>query len=175
MRSQAGSNGHSHSQSGLTLAEIVVSVLILVPVMVLVLTVFMTSVRSVTDSWDTTKSTAIAQRLIDKIRSMRWDENTPAGGGPISLSSASALLGPDGGEPAPADFDDVDDWDNFNLPDPLPANVRYGRQVNVAYVNLSSSGMMTPSSTPTDYKKVDVRVTNGAGKVTTFSLLLTNI
>ncbi|MBL0059865.1 MAG: type II secretion system protein [Elusimicrobia bacterium] len=165
MRSRATSKGRSFSQSGFTLAEIVVSVIILVPVMILILSVFMTSIRSVTDSWDVTKSTAVAQRLIDKIRSMRWDEN---------LSSASSVLGPDSGESGPGDFDDVDDWNNFSLPDSLASSVRYGRHVDVDYVTLNASGQVVSSTAPTNCKRVTVRVTNVVGKVTVLSVLIVN-
>ena len=172
MRSRATSKGRSFSQSGFTLAEIVVSVIILVPVMILILSVFMTSIRSVTDSWDVTKSTAVAQRLIDKIRSMRWDENS-TGAGAILLTSASPL-GPDGGEMVPGDFDDVDDWNNFSLPDSLASSVRYGRHVDVDYVTLNASGQVVSSAGPTNCKRVTVRVTNVVGKVTVLSVLIVN-
>lgn len=176
MRSRATSKGRSFSQSGFTLAEIVVSVIILVPVMILILSVFMTSIRSVTDSWDVTKSTAVAQRLIDKIRSMRWDENSFVGGGPLSLSLASSVsvLGPNSGESGPGDFDDVDDWNNFSLPDSLASSVRYGRQVDVDYVTLNASGQVVSSAGPTNCKRVTVRVTNVVGKVTVLSVLIVN-
>lgn len=146
--------------SGVTLTEVVIAVLIVTPLMLLLLSVFFRSVRDVTEAWEETEAIAVAQRFMDRIRTARWDQTTPEGGG-ITLTPSPVL-----GLESTA-FDDVDDWNGFSGADPIPEYARYNRAVVVQYVNLSGSNFNVATTT-TSYKRVTIRVNRGSGK--TFSM-----
>lgn len=153
--------------------EVVISVLIIVPILVMVLSVFLKNVQGVTEAWEETRAAAVGQRLMDNIRRLKWDELTPNGGGKILTAVAS--LGMDSGESVPSDFDDIDDWSDFNAPDPWPAYARYGRSVRVQFVSINIvTGEVTVSGVKTDTKRVAITVTGPNGKTVVFSSLFTN-
>lgn len=150
--------------SGVTLTEVVIAVLIVTPLMLLLMNVFFRSVRDVTETWEETESVSVAQRLMDRIRTARWDETTPLVGG--LAVSRSPVLGLEG-----STFNDIDDWNGFSGADPFPAYARYNRQVTVAYVDVSAGGTVTLVGGPTAYKQVTIRVVRGTGK----AVILTKI
>lgn len=158
---------------GVTLTELLMAILIMTPVIVLVLGVFMKNLRGVTESWEETKATTAAQRLMDKIRPMRWDETTGLDGTVPSLAAASILTE----EPAspPSGFDDIDDWNGFDDPDPLPTFASFERRVTVTFVNVDFvTGNIAVSGTPTNFKQVTVEVTYLAGKKVVLSSVFPN-
>jgi MSHA pilin protein MshD len=157
------------SQSGLSLMEVVVSVMIMVPVLVMVLSAFFRNVTSVTEAWEETRSVAVAQRLMDKIRVMRWDETAPIGG----TTTVRSALGPDG-ETSSDQFDDIDDWNGFSGPDPIPAYSRYTRTVRVDYIVQPITGTAAVSVTDTDIKRVSITVIGPVGKPVVISGLFYN-
>lgn len=156
-------------ERGLSLLEVVVAVFIITPILIFLLKLFLQNVRGVTESWDETKAISSTQRLMDQIRTMKWDELTSVGS-TIPTASASFPLGPDAGESL-SDYDDVDDWNGFN-PDPVTAE--YRRFVIVDYVDVDAAGKVTLATGRSDFKRVTVQVTNRGGRPFVLSVIFTN-
>ncbi len=153
--------------------EVVISVFIMVPVLVMVLSVFLGIVRGATEAWEETRAVAAGQRLMDNIRRMKWDELTPNTGGMISTSDAN--IGLDPSESVPDNCDDIDDWNGFSAPDPLPAYARYNRSVRVQFVTIDSvDHEVIVSGVKTNFKRVIVTVTGLNGKPVVISSVFTN-
>lgn len=147
------------SEEGLSLVEVLISVFFITPVLLLLTNVFLQNVRGVTESWDETKAISSAQRLMDQIRSMKWDELTVYGS---TIATPSATINREEGSGDP--WDDIDDWHGFNVPDPIYAG--YGRLVTVEFVDvdLLTGAVSTSTSLPTDFKRVTARITNPSGR-----------
>lgn len=158
------------TENGLSLAEVLIAVFIITPVLIFLLKVFLQNVRGVTESWDETKAITSAQRLMDHIRTMKWDDITVFGS-TISTTDASSPLGPEAGETAVVDYDDVDDWNGY-APDATTAE--YRRSVQVQYVNVDAAGNVTLAAGRTDFKRVTVQVTNRGGRPFVLSVIFTN-
>lgn len=169
LRTRIGKRIRNPSENGLSLAEIILAVFIITPVLVLLLNVFLRNVRGVTESWDETKAISSAQRLMDQIRTMKWDEFTVFGS-TIATASAHILLEEGSSEPR----DDIDDWNGFSGPD--PTFPEYTDRVTVEFVDVDiGTGLVTAAATPpTDFKRVTVQVTNRGGKPFVISVIFTN-
>jgi hypothetical protein len=170
LRTPLGRRLRSRPEDGLSLAEVLIAVFIITPVLIFLLKIFLQNVRGVTESWDETKAISLGQRLIDQIRSEKWDELTVFGS-TIATTAATLPLGPEGGETSIASYDDVDDWDGFN---PDAATAEFRRTVRVEYVNVDGAGNVTVSAGRSDFKRVTVNVTNRGGRPLVLSVILTN-
>lgn len=155
-------------KAGVTLTEVMIGVLIMVPLLLMLLGVFLRSVRGTVETWDETKAVASAQRMMDQIRTARWDEATPPAGGFISVGSST--LGPE----STMDFNDVDDWNGFSGTDPLSGYGQFNRSVTVQYVNVGNTGNVTVVSAPTNFKRVTVQVTRRDGGPITITRIIAN-
>lgn len=157
---------------GLSMVELVISVLIMIPILLGILSLYFKNVKGVTESWEETRGTAVGQRLMGHIQRLRWDELTVVGG---TIPVASATLGADPGEVTTADFDDVDDWDGYSAPDPLPGHNRFLRQVEVVFVTVNlATGAIVPTTIPTDYKRVTVKVITPSLKTISLASVYSN-
>jgi type II secretory pathway pseudopilin PulG len=151
-------------EQGLSLIEVLIAVFFITPILIFLLKVFLQNVRGVTESWDESKAISSAQRLMDQIRSKKWDNLTVFGS---TIATINASIGSDG-------FDDIDDWDSVLLP-PDPLFPEYTRSVTVAFVNVDVAGNVTDSGgVKTDFKRVTVRVTNRGGRPFVLSVIFTN-
>lgn len=97
-------------QQGVTLVELVISIVIMSIAMVAVLSAFGLGVSRSADPLWQNKSLKLAQLYLDEILAKPYDDNTPVGGLPHEAAPSCAGLGPDSGESARIDFDDVDDY-----------------------------------------------------------------
>ncbi len=154
-------------QTGVTLTEVVIGVLIMTPLLVMILGVFMRSVRGVVETWDETKAVAVAQRMMDRILTARWDETTPVTGG--VTPAGSTTLGQEGSL-----MNDIDDWNGFSGPDSLAGYEQFTRSVTVQYVNVSSAGNVSVVTSTSAYKRVTVRVTRRNGAPVTITRIIAN-
>lgn len=103
-------------------------------------------------------ATNVGQALMEEIRSKRWDENSP-----IPPVVYTIPPGPEAGEAratctgTPNTFDDVDDYNGYSEtctwggPD-------YTTDVVVCYVD--ATDLNTCVAGPTDYKRIEVTVSN---------------
>lgn len=158
------------SQRGLSLTEVLITVFIITPVLIFLLKVFLQNVRGVTESWDETKAITSAQRLMDQIRTMKWDHVTVVGS-TIATTDATLPLGPETGETTIVSYNDTDDWNGY-APDPVTAEFR--RSVTVDYVDVDAAGTVTLATGRSDFKRVTVQVTNRGGKPLVISVIFTN-
>ena len=151
---------------GFTLVEIILVVVIAAIAFPPIMMLFAETVRRSADANLMGKASRLAEDLMEEIRTRKWDETSPDGGG--RTSTPSAVLGAETGE-VRASYDDVDDFaaiTNQSPPrDALNAVITecsgYSRSVAVEYVD----DALAPASGPTDHKKVSVTVSCAAGKV----------
>ncbi len=97
---------------------------------------------------------ALAQKYIEEAEACRFDED-PSATIPSSFVSASNL-GPDGNEAYPY-YDDIDDFNGYEKTD-RSGNVPFTIHIEVDYVTKDSPD--TPTSTPTYYKRMLVKVSS---------------
>lgn len=154
-------------RAGVTLTEVVIGVLIMTPLLVMILGVFMRSVRGVVETWDETKAVAVAQRSMDRILTARWDQLTPLDGG--LAPGGSTTLGQEGSL-----MDDIDDWNGFSGPDPLPGYEPFVRSVTVQYVDVNLSGNVSVVSSTSAFKRVTVRATRRNGGPVSITRIIAN-
>jgi len=186
------------NQQGFTLTELIIT-LVALAVLLVILIPILKGVLTGADPMIRHQAAAFAQSLMDEVLSKRWDENSPVGGGPIcsgespsqatrpslvddcaipGARTASPLLGPDAGETARSQFDDLDDYHGYQEPDgsgkfydqagtPLDGFAGYTRQVSVRYIPSIVTAIRhdTPAAPATsDTKLVVVEVTTPRGE-----------
>jgi len=100
-----------HSTKGFSLIELVISIVVLgIALGALSSNLFITVGRS-SDPLLQTKATQLAQSYIDEILSMRYQENSPQGGGSVGTC---VNAGSETGESSRNLYDDVDDYDGLS-------------------------------------------------------------
>jgi MSHA pilin protein MshD len=173
----------SQGSSGFTLIELVMTIVIL-GFLSMILVPFYTSITHSPDPMLRQQAVSLGQALMDEILAMRWDENTPVGGGPIGpttesvrgITIAASTIGRDTGELANnrTNWDDVDDYDGHANTDTFydqnnnPFTLKgYNRYVTVTYIPSNSDPItadsppgVTASTQATDTKRIVVTVTN---------------
>ncbi len=103
-------------------------------------------------------ATNVGQALMEEIRSNRWDENSP-----IPPGAYTSPLGPEVGEArtactgSPSTFDDVDDYNGYTETCSW-GGPSYTTGVELCYVN--ATDLNTCVAGPTDYKRIEVTVSN---------------
>jgi MSHA pilin protein MshD len=118
---------------GFSLVELVISIVVLgIALGALSSSLFLGVGRS-SDPLLQSKMTQLSQAYLDEILSMRYQENTPLGGGSVGTCS---INGSEAGESSRSLFDDVDDYDGLSEPanfldSTTPSNYA-GYTVNVA-------------------------------------------
>lgn len=97
-------------QKGFSLIELVITIVVLsIALSALISSLFSNVGRNADALWQT-KSTQLSQAYLDEILSMRYQENTPLGGGTIN---GCVIAGPEAGETSRSLFDDVDDYNGL--------------------------------------------------------------
>ncbi len=153
-------------RSGFTLVEIILVVIVAAIAFPPIMMLFTEMVRRGADANLIGTASRLAEDLMEEIRTRKWDETSPDGGG--RTSSPSAVLGAETGE-ARASYDDVDDFAAITNQSPPRDAVNalmegfsgYARTVAVEYVDDG----LAPAAGATDHKKITVTVSCAAGSV----------
>jgi MSHA pilin protein MshD len=156
-----------HSESGLTLVELVISIVVIGLAVTTVLLVMNLTTRRSADPMIEHQALAIADAYLEEITLLPFDESAASG-------ASEGALGPDAGEAGRADYDDVNDYDGHvdtgarTLAAPgavIPGLESYTVSVTVTGDgNLGPTGQKVPSG---DAVLVSVRVSHpDAGDVT---------
>jgi len=155
------------TQRGFTLIELVMFIIIVGIAVSAVTLQFSQNVRHSADPLLRQQAIAIAHIYLDEITSKKWDENTPDGGGSVvPVPGASAVLGPDAGEPARINFDDVDDYDGL-AETPIPG---FPVTVAVAYSAWVDNPAAPIATVPAgESKQIIVSVSTPIGETLTFT------
>jgi len=147
------------TDKGFTLIEIVLIIVIVAIAIPALLIILGQETRQGVDAELQVKASNVAQALMEEIKTKSWDENLPIPPG------AYSTLGIDGGETAgnTSTYDDVDDY-TAGVPDITVKNITFTASVQVCYVpntNLNStSPCQTSSGSGTDFKRIQVTVSN---------------
>ena len=156
---------------GFTLIEIVLVIVVAAVAIPSIMLLFSESVRGSAEVHQLGTASRLAQDLMEEIRTRRWDENSPDGGG--WTSSPSATLGVvDAGETTRVRYDDVDDYAAIIGQSPprdaldqvMSEYPGYARSVVVEYVD----DAFLPPTDPTvltDHKRITVTVSFAGGEV----------
>ena len=135
---------------GLTLIEIMLAMTILVKAIIPLMKMLGDALRGAQTFGDISIATQLAQDLMEEIKSKKWDENQPDDGSETTAYSAFPFV-VDGGEPP---YDDIDDYNGYSD----MVDNKFMRSVDVFYVNVPDSGLITGSGVPTDFKQIRITV-----------------
>jgi hypothetical protein len=105
------------------------------------------------------EATAIAEGIFEDIQTKSFDEQTISEAiTDSSLLTASGSLGPESGENSVLKFDDVDDYNKYNITNTINLMGNFDVNVSVNYVD--QADLSQKSSNPTFLKRVTVTVDN---------------
>ena len=105
-------NHSSVKQSGFSLIELVITIVVLgIALTALSSSLFSGVSQNSNPLWQA-KATQLSQAYFDEILAMKYQEDSPLGGG-VASSAACSIDGPETGEDKRSDFDDVDDYDGL--------------------------------------------------------------
>lgn len=149
---------------GFTLIEIIIFIVVFSLGVMGVMTIFYNTLGKTSDPTLRLQGVQTAQAVLEEIYLKKFDENTPNGGGKITVYST---FGIDTGENSITKYDDVDDFvntcgseKNFSSAD-FGLKNGYNVAVKVSYAQISPSKSITETCTSTtDYKFITVTVTN---------------
>lgn len=97
-------------QQGFSLIELVVSIVVLsIGLSALSSSLFLSAGRSSDTLWQT-KATQLSQAYLDEILAMRYQDDSPLGGGAVAGNCTSSSFGTEAGESNRSQYDDVDDY-----------------------------------------------------------------
>jgi MSHA pilin protein MshD len=132
---------------GFSLIELVISIVVLgIALSALSSSLFLGVGRSADPLWQS-KMTQVAHAYLDEISSMRYQEDSPLGGGSVG---ACSINGPEPGESSRSLFDDVDDYHEYD-----------------------ESVKFLDSTTPSDYAGYNVKIGVSCDDVVVNSKLIT--
>lgn len=103
----------NNKQQGFSLIELVITIVVLGFALTALSSSLFTSVGKNADPLWQTKATQLSQAYLDEILAMKYQEDSPLGGGSVgncSIDGAEAGTGPGEGETDRSLFDDVDDY-----------------------------------------------------------------
>lgn len=140
---------------GFTLIEVIMIIVVVSIAIPTLLIVLGQGARQGVNAELEISATNVAQALMEEIKSKNWDQNSPIPPG------AYSILGIDGGETAgiPSTYNDVDDY-NAGAPAVTVGGVSYTRAVQVCYVPSTNLNDTSACNTTTDYKRIQVTVSN---------------
>ncbi len=183
-------------QSGFTLIELVITIVIL-GFSSMILLPFFNSISHSPDPLIRIRAVNLGQSLMDEILAKKWDNNTPAGGGPIKTAesdrvpgapaaTSSAGLGPETGETSRQLFNDVDDYDGYSETTGVFHDqdnnsftlTGYQRSVQVRYIASTTAAIdhnTSGLSTTSDSKLIVVTVTSSIGEKFYFTAVRCNL
>jgi prepilin-type N-terminal cleavage/methylation domain-containing protein len=165
---RTGSRSNSTGRPGFTLIEASACVIIVGVLMIAAVQTLGGAIRARLLQQDQSRGLALAKQLMDEIVQCRYvDPNT------------SAVFGPESGESARSQFNDVDDYDKWQEKPPktragadMTAFANWNRKVDVSWVDPNDPA--TTVSSDQGLKRIIVSVTSPRGRVTTLTALRSN-
>jgi type II secretory pathway pseudopilin PulG len=160
--------GRPRGRAGFTLIEAAACVIIVGVLMIAAVQTLGGAIRTRQVQQDQSRGLALAKQLMDEIVQCRYvDPNT------------SAAFGPESSESARAQFNDVDDYDNWQERPPqtrsgaeMSAFAGWNRRVNVDWIDPSDPSRKVSSDQ--GLKRIVVTVTSPRGRVSTLTALRSN-
>lgn len=151
----------STRQGGFTLVETVIFIVIVSVAVAAITMQFSQNVQHSASPLLRQKAIVLAQFYMDRMQTVRWDENTPVGGG---ATAGQSTPGVDGGEACGlATIDDFDDFDCFSAFD-----LGDGFTLDITVTNGSGGWDAIPA---TEYKQAVINVATPAGETLSVTLL----
>ena len=159
-------------EGGFTFVEILITLVFLSIALLAVYTQFPAGMYVSQAAEDITLGTNLAQELMEEIKAMYWEDP----------DSPGSPLGPDASETGRSLFDDIDDYDGLvesppydldgNPLDGLDGRVNMSRFRRNVMVTYADSTTLDTTSTATDYKRIEVGVTNTMNQNSTSLVLI---
>ena len=151
------------SAKGFSLIELIITIVVLgIALSALTASLFNGIGRNADPLWQS-KATQLSQSYLDEILSMRYQENSPLGGGSIG---SCAVTGSDAGETSRSLYDDVDDYDGLSetavFLDSTATSNYSGYTVNIA---------VTCDDVAINSKLIAVTITSPANQNLVFSVI----
>ena len=151
------------SAKGFSLIELVITIVVLgIALSALTSSIFTGVGRNADPLWQS-KATQLSQAYLDEILSMRYQEDSPLGGGAVNTCFAS---GSEAGETNRSLYDDVDDYDDLSetadfLDTTTPSN----------YSGYTVSIEVTCNDVATNSKLIAVTITSPSNQNLVFSVI----
>jgi prepilin-type N-terminal cleavage/methylation domain-containing protein len=146
-----------HRPTGFTLIEVMLAVVVTSIALLAVMKLMSGTQRSLTTSMASLQAQASAEALIQSIRRMRWDENSPATG-QMSLIGNPLPSATCGSCPSVADRTAIEHWakhKDWDKTRPLYGDFR--RTVRIRFLDFDvATRRFVPTITPTHRKEVTV-------------------
>lgn len=160
------------TQKGFTLIELVmIIVLLAIAIPVLLIMLGQGAKQSVNAELEIA-ATNVGQAMMEEIRSKQWDHNSPIPPGaytnPLAAEGVEARTVCTGN---PSSYNDIDDYNSYNEPCTW-GGVQYTTSVVVCYVQAAALDACVAG--PTDYKRVQVTVTNATVGSAVLVTVMTN-
>lgn len=161
------------SSRGFTLIELVATIIVLVVGVMGVAVVYYNTVGHSPEPYLRQQAKAVLNQIMTDVMSKKFDNDTPDGGGVISLSKVN--IGREAKDGSfTQDFDDVDDFNNLNcdtgvdtcFPD-TPKGFHVA--ITVKYASIKG-GKVTTSNSPSNYKLITVSIYSKALKHERYSV-----
>jgi MSHA pilin protein MshD len=153
----------SKKTRGFSLIELVITIVIIsIALTALSSSLFSAVGRNADPMWQV-KATHLAQAYLDEILSMRYQEDSPLGGGSVGTCS---LVGSEAGETSRSLYDDVDDYNGLSetadfLDTTTPSN----------YSGYNVSIEVTCNDVATNSKLIEVTITSPTNQNLVFSVI----
>ena len=104
-------------QTGVTLVELVITIVVVGIALSALISALTTGIsNSTTPLWES-KALALSQAYLDEISAMRFDDQTPVGGGEVAAAVSPCAASTEG--QTRANFDDVDDYNGVSDAPPI--------------------------------------------------------
>ena len=159
------------NKKGFTLIEVIMIIVLLGIMLPGIMMYFIQGVKNSVDSQLRVTAVFLAEGLMEEIKSKRWDENSP-----IPPGSYTTPLTFEVGETRKT-FDDIDDFNGLNNPNPIDSQGEpmtyysgFRQEVSVCYVPSTNLNDVSNCSIATNYKRIEVKITN-TGTNETISLV----
>lgn len=156
------------NRRGFTLIELIIYILVFSLGVTVILMLLPQILASGSNSTIRLRGVQVAQAVMEEILAKKWDENTPNGGGPVTLPllpSPPGALGPENPpENTMAKYNDVDDYHGISAMDSATGfglTADYSIDVDVSYVSLTAGNTFITAGGIDVYKQIRVTVHSG--------------
>lgn len=105
------------SQAGVTLVELVITIVVVGIALSALISALTTGITNSTIPLWESKALTLSQAYLDEISAMRFDDQTPVGGGEVDAGVSPCSLSTEG--QSRASFDDVDDYNGVSDTPPI--------------------------------------------------------
>lgn len=145
-------------QSGVTLIETMIAVIVVAVSLLGVIKLMSTNQRSLTESMASLQAQASAEELLQNIRQMKWDENSPNIGRMLLVGGPSipsvVCAGPC---PAVSARTGIEHWSKHKDDDESrPPYGPFKRRVRVRFLDMDANGQLVVSAVATHRKEVTI-------------------